>query len=109
MKSEDVFPMPRRTLSPPIHLTIRGLGHVVSLKNSFYNIVTPEKREWKRRCVRSFLFQLSSSIPTTATGTPTARLPQSSTPSLPRNDTWKDIPIISIICVKVPPGQEGAE
>lgn len=96
------------TGTPRLVLQVRGLGHVPSLKNSMFAIVQREKREWKRRCVQSFVSQLRSHIATCATAIPTTPLPPCSTAWLPRNDTWKDIPQFSVTCVKVEPGEEGA-
>lgn len=85
------------------------MGHIPAIKNSMYAIVEKGNREWKKRCVINFISQLLSNIPTNERATLTPPFLRSLIASLPRDDSWKDIPIISINCVKVPKGEEGAE
>lgn len=93
----------------PIKLQVRGLGHIPALKNSFHAIVNPENREWKRRCVKLFEYQLVSGIATTGCETPTLPSPRSLIALLPSDDRWQVIPEITIQSIKVPPGEEGAD
>lgn len=94
-------------------LKVAGLGHIPALKNSMFSIVDKEKREWKRRCVQSFVSQLLSAMPTGApeTWTPdsqpfwTALLKQSAK----FDDNWKVIREIGMSGHECAPGEEGAE
>lgn len=91
-----------------VTLNVRGLGHVPSIKNSMFAIVDKKNREWKRRCVSLFVSNLLSSIQTNEPGTLTPHSLRSLIASLPRDDSWRDIPEIQIRCVRVPKGEEGA-
>jgi len=108
MKSENdsQTPAPVRL---PVTLTVRGLGHIPALKNSFYRIVDNETRDWKRRAIKSFVFQLLSGTATTGCATPTPLCPQSLIASLPPDDRWQNIPDIHLTSIKVKPGEEGAD
>lgn len=92
-----------------IRLVVRGLGHVPAIKNSMFSIVDPKNREWKRRCVQSFVSQLLSSIPTSEQETPMPHFLRCLIASLPHDDNWKVVSEIQIQCQEVPPGDEGAE
>lgn len=74
-----------------------------------YAIVKKGKREWKKRCVINFISQLLSNIPTNERATLTPPFLRSLIASLPRDDNWKIIPVITVTAVKVPKGEEGAE
>lgn len=89
-------------------LQISSLGHIPAIKNSMFSIVKKENREWKRRCVQSFLSQLLSTIPTNEFAILTPDSLQSLTALLPADDSWRDIPEIQIRCFKCEKGQEGA-
>jgi len=91
-----------------IRLDVSGLGHIPAIKNSFHAIVAPKNRLWKRRCVGSFVSQLLSGTATGASGTPTPVSPRCLIALLPQDDSWRDLPQITIRCAQVPPGQEGA-
>lgn len=91
-----------------VTLSIKGLGHVPAIKNSMFAIVDKKNREWKRRCVKSFVSQLISSLPMDAQGTVTPQSLQSLIALLPQDDSWKDIPVHLVTCFKVPKGDEGA-
>lgn len=107
MKSSADSQPPANPLSA-VTLEVRGLGHIPAIKNSMFAIVDKKNREWKRRCVRSFVSQLLSSTQTTEHEIQTPHSLRSLIASLPQDDSWKDIPQISIQCVKVPKGDEGA-
>lgn len=93
----------------PVNLSLRGLGHVPSLKNSFHSIIKPENREWKRRAVKSLESQLLSALPTGASATVMQHSLRSLIASLPPDDNWKVISEIRITAQKVAPGEEGAD
>jgi hypothetical protein len=105
--SADSQPPPNP--SGVVTLTIKGLGHVPALKNSFFRIVQKEVREWKLNCVKSFASQLLSGTATTESGTPTPLSRQSLIALLPQDDNWKILPHIQLDSIKVNPGEEGAE
>ena len=108
MKSENASQTPAPAQSR-VTLQIRGLGHVPAVKNSFYRIVDSETREWKRRCIESFISQLLSGTATTGSVTPMPLCPRSLIASLPHDDRWQICPSIRLESVKVAPGLEGAE
>jgi hypothetical protein len=97
-----------QTPESKLTLTITGLGHIPAIKNSMFAIVKPENREWKRRCVQSFVLQLCSDSLTGESATLTQPLAQSLIASLPQDDSWRDLPEINIKCEACPRGQEGA-
>ena len=92
-----------------VKLEVKNLGHVPALKNSMYAIVDPKHRDWKRRCVASFVSQLISACQTTGGETLTTQRVLSLTQSLPPDDAWQHIPVIILTAKKVKRGEEGAE
>lgn len=92
-----------------IRLLVRSLGHVPALKNSMFAIVKKENREWKKKCVNDFVFQLLSGTATVEQGTQTLPLPPCTTASLPQDDSWRDIPETHVYCEGVAHGEEGAD
>ena len=90
-------------------LVVSGLGHVPAIKNSMFGIVQKSNREWKRRCVSSFEYQLFSLCPTTESGTLTAEQVRSLIALLPPDDRWQIVSELHITVRKVDPGKEGAE
>ncbi len=89
-------------------MVVAGLSHIPAIKNSMFSIVDKKNRDWKRRCVKSFESQLLSSLPTTEHATQMLLSLRSWIASLPYDDSWKDMPEISIQCLKVAKGEEGA-
>lgn len=73
-----------------------------------FSIVQKDYRNWKKRCVQSFVSQLLSGTATTGFVTQTLLPPQSLMPLLPADDRWQIIAEHSVKCVKVNPGEEGA-
>ena len=96
-------------MSASVTLKVKGLGHIPAIKNSMYSIVDKKNREWKKRCVRSFVYQLLSISPTFGHVIQTQQFLQSLIASLPQDDSWKDIPNLDVTSIKVPKGEEGAE
>jgi hypothetical protein len=100
---------------PPIKLSVRGLGHVPSFKNSKQwtgrkLITKPERQKWMAQCIRSFESQLRSTFLTGEKGMQTGLNRQSWIAlSLPLDDSVSWIPEISVRVVRVPAGDEGAD
>ena len=92
-----------------VKLEVKNLGHVPALKNSMYAIVDPKHRDWKRRCVASFVSQLISACQTTESETLTTQRVRSLTALLPQDDAWQHIPVMILTASKVKMGDEGAE
>lgn len=97
-----------------LRLVIRGLGHVVSFKNSKMIargrlITDPKKQEQMDRIIRSFESQLLSAFQTTEGAILTVPYRQFLTASLPADDDWKHLPEIHLSVALVPKGEEGAE
>jgi len=98
-----------------IRLSVNGLGHVPSMKNSKMwtgrkLITKPERQEWMKRCIRSFESQLLCAYRTSYAGTETVPSLRSWTAwSIPRDDSVHWIPELRVDVVFVEPGEEGAE
>jgi hypothetical protein len=100
-----------------LHLTLHGLGHVPSFKNSKMilwrqkRIMTkPENQVWMEKAVQSFVLQLRSALATSETETMTAPIPLSRIAlSLPLDDSRKWIPEHSVNTLLVCKGREGAD
>lgn len=117
--SSDVQQDP--TSSRPLKLTIQGIGHVPSFKNSKVIgrrhltgkpvlLTKPQYRKWMQACTDSFVLQLLSKYRTTASGMQTVLYRRLWTvSSVPQDDSVQWIPEISVKVEKVEPGQEGAE
>jgi hypothetical protein len=100
---------------PTIKLSVKGLGHVPSFKNSKMwtgrkLITKPERQVWMDRCTRSFESQLRSAYQTSYTGTQTVpSLHSWIASSIPRDDSVHWIPELRVSVAFVEPGEEGAE
>ncbi len=101
----------------PVTLTVRGLGHVPSFKNSKMilwrqkRIMTkPEVQQWMEAVTESFASQLRSEFQTRgiAITTGLSALSQIAS-SLPLDDSRKWMPTHSVNTLLVSKGQEGAD
>lgn len=100
---------------PSIRLSVEGLGHVPSMKNSKLwtgkKLVTkPASQKWMERAIQSLRFQLLCACPTG--GVVMLMVPSLQSwivSSLPLDDSVDWIPEISVRVEVVPPGKEGAE
>lgn len=101
--------------SQPIRLSIRGLLHCPSYKNSKMLargrlITDPKKQKWMDRCVLSFEFQLRSEFQTRGIEITTGPSALSLIASLlPLDDSRKWIPEHSASTLPVCKGEEGAD
>tara|TARA_R110002020_G_scaffold13719_8_gene49170 strand:+ start:15 stop:365 length:351 start_codon:yes stop_codon:yes gene_type:complete len=100
-------------LDDDLLLTVKGLGHVPSLKNrkriARGRLITdPKVQKWMANCVSSFVSQLRSNFQTTDDATSTGDWLRSSIASLPADDNWKILPQIQVQAEKVDKGDEGA-
>jgi hypothetical protein len=97
--------------SPSIHLTIRGLGHVPSFKNSRVLFLTnPRNRVWMEWCQDRFESQFASACPTGVAGMPMAPCPQSWIRFVvPLDDSVDWIPELHVLVERVKKGDEGAD
>jgi len=101
--------------SPPIRLSIRGLDHVVSFKNSKMIargrlITDPKKQKWMERCTLSFEHQLRSEFQTRGIEITTGPSALSLIALLlPLDDSRKWIPKHSADTQLVSKGEEGAD
>ena len=99
----------------PIRLSIQGIGHVPSMKNSRVKapngiFTKPTYRKWMQACDASFALQLHCEFRMRENATPTGRSRQSwIASSLPLDDSVREIVEIHIKVEKVEPGQEGAD
>lgn len=101
-------------------LTVKGLGHCPSFKNSKLIvqgkgksrpllITKPEYRAWMDRCVDDFESQLRSLYQTTEAGMPMARSLRCWIACvMPLDDSVHHIQTIHLQAVKTVPGEEGA-
>ena len=97
--------------SPVIRLTIRGIGHVPSFKNSRVLFLTnPRNRAWMEWCQDRFESQFFSAFQTAADGMPTAACPHSWIVSAaPLDDSVDWIPELHVLVERVSKGGEGAD
>lgn len=103
------------TSTQPLTLTIQGIGHVPSMKNSKVKapngiFTKPQYARWMRACRDSFALQLLCAFRIAENATPTGRSRQSwIASSLPLDDSVREIVEERIRVEFVEPGQEGAE
>lgn len=101
----------------PVMLTVKGLGHVPSMKNSKMIVTRPMVRlmtkpayqKWMRQCEDSFVSQLSSWYRTNVIETqmePCQHLPTAS--FVPLDDSVNHIRAISVSVQDADKGREGA-
>ena len=101
--------------SPPIRLSIRGLGSAPSFKNSKMIargrlITDPKKQKWMERCTLSFEHQLRSEFRTRGIEITTGPSALSLIALLlPLDDSRKWIPEHSVNTQQVSKGEEGAD
>lgn len=106
---------PSQTSFQPLRLTIQGIGHVPSMKNSKVKapsgiFTKPQYARWMQACKDSFALQLLCAYRTTENATPTGRSRQSwIASSLPLDDSVREIVDERVVVQIVEPGQEGAE
>ena len=98
---------------PEIRLVVRGLGAVISFKNTKMLtkgklITDPKKQEWMRRCVQSFVSQFISLCQTDDSGIYPECLKQYAIASLPLDDNWQELEIGRASCALTEKGNEGA-
>jgi len=100
--------------SSSLTLTITGLGHCPSFKNSKMItrgrlITDPKKQKWMDACIRSIEWQLRCWFLTRGIVTATEHIPLSKiVSSLPLEDSLKWIASHSVSWRKVKKGEEGA-
>lgn len=99
----------------PLELTIRGIGHVPSMKNSKVKapngiFTKPTYRKWMQACVDSFVLQLYSAFRTRGGVTGTGLSRQSWIAGVgPSDDSVREIVEIQVRVERVEPGYEGAD
>lgn len=99
----------------PLCLTIRGLGHVPSMKNSKVKapngiFTKPTYRKWMQACEDSFVLQLYSEFRTRGGVTRTGLSRQSWIAwSVPQDDSVNEVVEIRVTVKRVESGQEGAD
>src|SRR5574342_341657 len=104
-----------QTSSRPLRLTIQGIGHVPSMKNSKVKapngiFTKPKYAKWMQACKDSFALELLCAYRTIESATPTGRSRQSwIASSLPLDDSVREIVEERIRVELVELGQEGAE
>lgn len=101
--------------SSAIRLSIQGIGHVPSMKNSKVKapngiFTKPKYARWMQACKDSFALQLLCEYRTRENAMPTGRSRQSwIASSLPLDDSVREIVEERIRVEIVEPGQEGAD
>ena len=105
---------PLSTGPKSITLKVRGCGHIPGKKNRLYprrvgGVMTDRKSLARQaRIVNSLFMSLCESATIGGAMLTTARL-RSLTALLPQDDDWNHVPIITIMAIKVPKGDEGAD
>jgi hypothetical protein len=107
-------PEPSLTEPKSITLKVRGCGHIPGKKNRLYprqdgGVMTDKKSRAKQAWIVNSLFISLCELATTGGVMLTMAQLRFLIASLPQDDDWKHIPIITITAIKVPKGEEGAD
>ena len=96
-----------------LKLSIEGIGHVPSFKNSKMIargrlITDPKKRLWMDKATAALKSQLKSLSATKGGVISTGQHRHCLTASLPQDDSWQWIAELNVKAIKVAKGKEGA-
>ncbi len=99
---------------PTLQLLIRELGEPPSFKNhkliAHGKLITdPKKQQWMFRATASLVSQLWCACRASEGGISMAARQRFLMRSLPHDDSWKEIPKLTVTVLQVPKGQEGAD